>query len=233
MKDILFKKSISKIKKFSFDFPVVQVFDDMIERSVPFYSENLKMCAELIKHLVPKQANIFDVGCSTGNIVSILLELLNKKKFNYIGLDNSFEMLSEATIRYQKYKNIYFKHTNSKNINFEKADAVLLNYTLQFIDISDRSLLLKKIFHDLNPKGILILSEKIVSQNPLFEKLHINFKKKKGYSQLEISQKREALDKVLSPLSLEENINNLREAGFHKIEVFFKWYNFASILAQK
>ena len=233
MKDILFQKSIPEIKKFTFDLPVVQVFDDMVERSVPFYSEILTMSAELLKHFLSSKMTIYDVGCSTGNFASTLLKVFAKKPFYYVGIDNSPEMLLEASARHHEHKNITFKNLNLQKSNFVGANAVCLHYTLQFVDAAERISTLTKIFQALNSDGILILSEKILTKNNAFQQLHLNFKEKKGYSKLEIAQKRESLETVLVPLSLEKNIENLRQAGFEKIEVFFQWYNFASIFAQK
>ncbi len=233
MKDTLFKKPVSKVKKFTFDLPVVQVFDDMIERSVPFYSEVLQMSAELLKHFLLNEMSIYDVGCSTGNFASTLLKVFDTKPFYYVGIDNSPEMLLEASARHHEHKNITFANYNLQDANFINANSVCLHYTLQFVDIAERASILKKIFKALNSNGILILSEKILTKNDIFSQLHLDFKEKTGYSKLEIAQKREALDKVLVPLSLKENINNLHQAGFKRTEVFFQWYNFVSILAQK
>ena len=219
--------------KFVFDGHVVEVFDDMIERSVPLYSEVLKMCAGLIKKIKPQDAVIYDIGCSTCNLFAFLLRVFDGEPFRYVGVDNSLEMLSEAGRRYQSRKNFSLKESSLQEVTFSNADVIVMNYTLQFIPARERSRLLKKLFDALLPGGILIVSEKVLSENDCFEGLHLNYKREKGYSEMEVAQKREALEQVLTPIPLEDNIKNLNTAGFAKTELFFRWFNFVSILAEK
>ncbi|MEK6624185.1 MAG: carboxy-S-adenosyl-L-methionine synthase CmoA, partial [Bdellovibrionota bacterium] len=110
-------------------------------------------------------------------------------------------------------------------------------YTLQFITPKNRLALLKKIVSGLAPKGVLILSEKIINHNShiqkLTTKLYYDFKKRNGYSELEIAQKREALDNILVPWTAERNLMLLKNAGLKNISMLFKWYNFASFIGYK
>ena len=237
MKDSLFKKRPRDSGKFTFNEEVVEVFDDMISRSVPFYSEVMRMCAELIRYFYQPVTNIYDLGCSTGNLIPLLLYEFKETPFKYVGVDSSPEMLHKAKDRYKK------KHTHLSPFSFEKnkiqniaiknASVVVMNYTLQFIPPLERKKLLKNIFDSLSPNGVLLLSEKLIPENKVFYDFHIQFKKREGYSDIEIFRKKEALENVLQPLTLDENILQLKEVGFHKVEFFFRWYNFVSLLVIK
>jgi tRNA (cmo5U34)-methyltransferase len=109
--------------------------------------------------------------------------------------------------------------------------------TLQFLRPLYRNKLIDSIFRGLNENGCLILVEKVVGEDTLLNRLYIKYyyemKKKKGYSELEISQKREALENVLIPYRLLENREMLLDCGFRYCDVFFKWYNFCGMVAIK
>lgn len=279
-KDNLFShKKISKKAKFCFDERVASVFDDMLERSIPYYKDNLALCVDFItqhiaqyttqnlaqkplkntsqnslkntsqnlsqKHLQTKnQANarIYDIGCSTGNT---LLELASRLKASgvkakLIGIDNSSAMIENATLKAKAYgASICFVCADCNEVEYKKARCFIANYTLQFIRPPKRVAFLKKIYDALESGGVLILSEKMTSQNAMLDAQMIEhyhrYKAKNGYTKTEISTKREALENVLVPYSLQENIALLCEAGFciNDIEVLFKWVNFGTIIAQK
>ena len=271
-KDNLFShKKISKKTKFCFDERVASVFDDMLERSIPYYKDNLALCVDFItqhivqyatqnlaqkplkntsqnlsqKHLPTKNqtnARIYDIGCSTGNT---LLELASRLKASgvkakLIGIDNSNAMIENATLKAKAYgADICFVCADCNEVEYKKAHCFIANYTLQFIRPPKRVAFLKKIYNSLESGGVLILSEKMTSQNAMLDAQMIEhyhrYKAKNGYTKTEISAKREALENVLVPYSLQENIALLCEAGFciNDIEVLFKWVNFGTIIAQK
>lgn len=259
-KDNLFShKKISKKAKFCFDERVASVFDDMLERSIPYYKDNLSLCVDFItqhitqyatqnlsqKHLQTKnQANarIYDIGCSTGNA---LLELASRLKASgvkakLVGIDNSSAMIENATLKAKAYgADICFVCADCNEVEYKKAHCFIANYTLQFIRPPKRVAFLKKIYDALESGGFLILSEKMTSPNAMLDAQMIEhyhrYKAKNGYTKTEINTKREALENVLVPYSLQENIALLREAGFciNDIEVLFKWVNFGTIIAQK
>lgn len=185
---------------------------------------------------------IYDIGCSTGNT---LLELASRLKASgikakLIGIDNSSAMIENATLKAKAYgADICFVCAECNEVEYKKARCFIANYTLQFIRPLKRVAFLKKIYDALESGGILILSEKMTSPNAMLDAQMIEhyhrYKAKNGYTKTEISAKREALENVLVPYSLQENIALLCEAGFciNDIEVLFKWVNFGTIIAQK
>ena len=235
MKDNIYNNKLEKIPSFYFGHEVANVFDDMIYRSVPFYKEILKQCASFSKIFYKEEKIIYDLGCSTGSFINELIENFSDQKFNYIGVDNSKEMLEKAYIKFpkEKFPNVHFIEDDVSKIKYENSSIILSNYLMQFIQPKLRNQVIQNIYNDLEVGGVFLMSEKILSANEEFITLHHNFKKEMGYSDLEIYQKREALKNVLIPYSIDTYIKLLKDIGFKKVETFFQWYNFASFIAKK
>ncbi len=229
------------IKDFSFNSEVASVFDDMVSRSVPYYDEMQRMVGELAKDYAKSNSNIYDIGCSTGTTISLLDNVIGEKDIKFIGIDNSQEMLAKAETKLEKLnlKNNYeFKVQDiNKEIYLENASVVTMLLTLQFVRPLNRESIMKKIYEGLNKDGCLMMIEKVTSEDTTFNRLFIehyyDFKRNNGYSEIEISKKREALENVLIPYRMEENFDLLKLVGFKRIEVFFRWYNFCAIIAVK
>jgi tRNA (cmo5U34)-methyltransferase len=233
-KDTLFKKEIQK--QFEFDDEVANVFDDMIDRSVPFYKENLNLSINIIKNYLKDKDKILDLGSSTGTFLINLAKI--NKTLNLIGIDNSSAMIKKAKTKAKAFGvNINFIEADFINYDFKKQNLISANYTIQFVRPIKREKLISKIYNSLEENGIFLMSEKLISEDKKLNKILIdeyyNYKKQKGYSEYEISKKREALENVLIPYSEEENKEMLKNAGFKHIETIFRWCNFATFLAFK
>ncbi len=236
-KDNIFK--VDKIESdFQFNREVANIFDDMLNRSIPFYREVIESIGEILSKTMPEKPVIYDLGCSTGNTLIYLASVLKEKKPKLIGIDNSPDMVEKAKEKAKAYnKEIEFIVSDIEKMSIKNADAVIMNYTLQFVRPLKRQAITEKIYKSLNRNGIFILSEKVVFEHPKlnrdFVDIYYNFKKKQGYSELEIAKKREALENVLIPFTIKENIELLKNSGFSYITTFFQWINFASFLAIK
>ena len=234
MKDEIFKQKPQK--QFEFDEKVASVFDDMISRSVPFYKENLKLIVALVAKLAPQNASICDLGCSTA---SLLLEFWRQNaNFKLSGIDNSAAMIENARNKSVAFgAKIDFYQSDLSEFGFFKSDIFIANYTLQFIRPPQRQALVRKIYENLRENGFFIMSEKILFEDALLAnkiiEIYADFKQTQGYTRLEIAKKREALENVLVPYTSKENIAMLENAGFKRIESFFKWANFESFIAFK
>ncbi len=225
---------------FRFTDQVAEVFDDMLNRSVPNYRQVIDMTAQLLGSLLAPGDRVYDLGCSTGTTLLELARKLAHLELNFIGVDSSASMINKALLKaeiYSKKERIRFIEADISDIELERAGAVILNYTLQFVRPMQRVDFLTKIQGQLPPGGILILSEKVISHDPSLNRNFIdyyhNFKRDQGYSEIEITKKREALENVLIPFSIEEDKKLLLEAGFSKVETFSQWFNFASFVAIK
>ena len=238
--DKLFMTYQNKIQQFQFDGAVASVFSDMIKRSVPGYENIISMIGLFTQAHAQDDTHCYDLGCSLGASTLAILANLDNKNAHVIGIDNSSAMTERcsSTLK-QLYNPNKFKICceDVQNTSLENASVVVLNFTLQFIDKSERNVLIQKIYDALVPGGVLILSEKIQFDDPqknqLFTELHHGFKKAQGYSDLEISQKRTALENTLVPESANQHLSRLKKAGFTQTDLWFQCLNFASFFAIK
>ena len=236
-KDNIYLAEIDPVPPFEFNEEVVRVFSDMIRRSVPLYGEIIRRQAELAARFYQPGTRIYDLGCSNGNLGLVLLEVMQDRPFEMLAVDNSAAMLEAYKERLERKKEtrIQLLQADMEDVKMQNASVVILNLTLQFLAPSFRDALLAKIHGALRTGGVLLLTEKVVHQekelSQLQQAFYYGFKMEQGYSQLEISQKREALENVLIPETLEEHLDRLERSGFGKTDIWLKWFNFASLLA--
>lgn len=237
-KDEVFNKEMEFIPDFSFGNGVAAVFDDMLDRSVPFYQEIQRMIMEMAADFAVEGTNVYDLGCSTGTTLLNLHQCV-PDSVKIIGVDNSEAMLEKCRLKLQDQARDFELCCTDLNdgIHIENASVVCMVLTLQFIRPLYRNKLVDSVYRGLNENGCLFLVEKVVGDDTILNRHYINYyydmKKKKGYSDLEISQKREALENVLIPYRLMENREMLLDCGFSYCDVFFKWYNFCGMVAIK
>ncbi|MCK5897676.1 MAG: carboxy-S-adenosyl-L-methionine synthase CmoA [Methylococcales bacterium] len=239
-KDKVFDGKILKTEDFKFDSTVANVFDDMVNRSVPFYGEMQRMMAEQAADYAKIGTDVYDLGCATGTTL-IGINTAVDKSIRFIGLDDSPKMLEKCRkkLTKAKFKRPFELRTVDLNkaVDISNASVVILCLTLQFVRPIYRERLLNNIYKGLNKGGALILIEKILAEdatsNRDFIKYYYNHKRRNQYSEMEISQKREALENILIPYKLSENMTLLEKTGFDHCEVFFKWYNFSGLIAVK
>lgn len=238
-KDTIFQNRHS-VNDFQFSAKVAEVFDDMLNRSVPCYRQLIGMTGQILTEFLDDGDQIYDLGCSTGTTMLELCRSLSNLDLHFVGVDNSPAMITKASLKaevYSKKDRLQFIEKNILKTELDTAGAVLLNYTLQFIRPLERQTLLEKVYRALRPGGVLIVSEKVLSSDPLLNRtyihLYLEFKRSQGYSEIEIANKREALENVLVPFSNEENMHLLKNAGFATVESFFQWFNFISYIAIK
>ncbi len=239
-KDRIFAEKIETPEPFRFNREIADVFDDMLNRSVPLYAESIRRQAEIASDYYQDKSCIYDLGCSNGNLGLKILKQMKTRKVNLIGVDSSIPMIEKYAERLKDLPDlppVRLVCGLLEDIKIRNAAVVLINLTLQFIDPQKRDLVLTRVFHGLNPGGILLLTEKTIHSKQEIDDLQIRFYKKykleNGYSELEISQKREALEKVLCPDTIETHEKRLKRAGFKIIDVWLKWFNFASFIAIK
>ena len=240
--DKVFAAPLARVDDFTFNKEVAAVFDDMVDRSVPFYQEIQRMVAELATDFAQPGTNVYDLGCSTcASFLQIDRVMPADAGVRFVGVDDSTQMLDKARAKLAavNFKRPFELETADLNTGVEinNASVVMLVLTLQFIRPLYRERLIKSIWKGLGDNGCLIVVEKVLGENSTFNRLFIKhyyeMKRRNGYSELEISQKREALENVLVPYRLEENKELLKAAGFRHVDTFFKWYNFCGMIALK
>jgi len=238
--DRIYRNYQENTQEFQFDQSVADVFSDMIKRSVPGYEYIVEMIGVFTQVHAQNNTHCYDLGCSLGASTLSILQNLNGQSCTVIGVDNSPAMTEQCLKNLAKLKleNDYkIVCDDILNIDFKPASIIVLNFTLQFIPLEYRDELIKKLYQALTPGGILILSEKLLfedeEKNHLFTDIHHAFKKTQGYSDLEIAQKRNALENVLIPEKKEKHLQRLKNAGFEQSELWFQCLNFSSFLAIK
>lgn len=239
-KDKIFDDPRPAIGDFKFDRSVATVFDDMVTRSVPYYVEIQRMLVEMVRDFAVPDSAVYDLGCSTGTTLINLHPYLDPR-IRFVGIDNSAEMLEKCRAKLKEHGVDRPLELQCGDLNegvvVEDASVAMLIFTLQFIRPLRRDRLIADIFKGLRPQGCLLLAEKVLGEESLFNRLFIKYyydmKRRNGYSENEISQKREALENVLIPYKLLENREMLLAAGFRYVDVFFKWYNFCGLVAVK
>lgn len=239
--DDIYAKPQGQVVDFKFDDSVVNVFPDMIQRSVPGYSTIVAMIGMLAKRHVADNTQAYDLGCSLGAAaLSMAKNCQTTNAAKIIAVDNSAAMIKrceELLGRDPLRKNISLVQQDIQQTSINNAAMVVLNFTLQFIAIDQRQPLLEKIYQGMNPGGVLVLSEKLKFDNQTmaseFIDMHHAYKAANGYSSMEIAQKRNALENVLLPETLSAHKTRLNNAGFKSVEVWFQCFNFCSILAIK
>lgn len=239
-KDQVFKEQIRKVADFKFGSSVAKVFDDMVNRSVPFYGEMQRMIAEQAADYAQPGSDVYDLGCATGTTL-IGMNTQVAEGIRFIGIDDSPQMLDQCRSKLDQagFNRPYELQVSDLNqdVAINNASVVVLCLTLQFVRPIHRQKLLQCIFDGLNPGGALILVEKVLAEDSHFNRDFINYyysyKRRNHYSDMEIAQKREALENVLIPYKIGENMTLLKEVGFTHADVFFKWYNFAGLIACK
>ncbi len=239
-KDSLYASPLGQISAFTFDETVVKVFPDMIQRSVPGYSTIISAIGLLAARFATENSVCYDLGCSLGAATLAMRQHIMIKNCRIVAVDCSSAMIEQCRRNLSGAidgADIDVLCADIRDIAISNASVVVLNFTLQFIPLADRQAFLATIYRGLLPGGILILSEKLAfddaRQQTLQNDMHHLFKKAQGYSELEISQKRSALENVLIPETLATHQQRLKSAGFASAEVWFQYFNFASMIALK
>ena len=239
-KDQLFAQPLKQLVDFQFDDKVAKVFPDMIKRSVPGYATIINLIGILAQQYAQPNSICYDLGCSLGAATLSLAQNITTDNCRIIAVDNSEAMVRQCKVNIERATNnvpINLVCSDLKDVKIENASMVILNFTLQFIQPANRLELLSKIAGGMLPGGLLVLSEKVRFENSeqqaLLTELHHAFKKANGYSELEISQKRTALENVLIPETIEIHKQRLNDAGFSQSLLWFQCFNFCSFVAIK
>lgn len=242
-RDQVFQSAEARGSDFRFDAQVAEVFDDMMVRSIPFYSEQQHMIKEMAKRFWIPGTNIYDLGCATGTtLINLCSDIRGPAQF--IGYDSSSAMLERAKQKIKEHGmesrlELRLGDLNGRlsELELHNASVVAICWTLQFIRPLQRDKLIQWIYQGLVDEGVLIVTEKILTNsshmNRFFIDFYYQFKRENGYSPNEITRKREALENVLIPYRIDENLELFKRNGFSIVETFFQWFNFAGFLCVK
>ncbi len=238
--DLIYSTPKTQVKDFAFDAQVVEVFPDMITRSVPGYNTIIDTIGRLSQRFVQKNTLVYDLGCSLGAATIAMRKSINAKNCKIIAVDNSSAMVERCEMHINAFKGdtpIDIVEANIQDVEIDNASMVVLNFTLQFIEKAERQALINSIASGINKGGILVISEKISHGDCVIDEhlinLHHDFKRANGYSELEVAQKRTALENVMRTDTVELHIERLKGAGFSHVSPWFQCFNFISFIAIK
>lgn len=238
--DTLFSRPEAQLGDFRFDERVVKVFPDMIARSVPGYPLITPSIALLARRYAQPNSRIYDLGCSLGAATLAIRRAVQTQGIRIIAVDNSEAMIKRCCQLVAEDNSVIPVDVSLGDIedtDIDNASVVVLNFTLQFLEPKNRQALISRIAEGLRQGGILILSEKIrfsdEGQQNNQTDWHHDFKRAQGYSDLEIAQKRSALENVMKPDTEADHMRRLTEAGFANTYRWFQCFNFASYIAIK
>lgn len=239
-KDTIYASDHGQVADFRFDEQVARVFPDMIKRSVPGYSHIIAMIGVLAEQYAQPDSQLYDLGSSLGAASLAMRHRVHAPGARIIAVDNSQAMLDRSRDFLDSEDlptPVQTLCADITELTLERASFVVLNFTLQFIPLEQRQATLQRIYDGMLPGGALVLSEKLRFDDPVQEQLlgqhHHDFKRANGYSDLEISQKRQAIERVLLPESADDHLNRLRSVGFQVATLWYQSFNFASFLAIK
>ena len=235
-KDNVYASPMTTVGAFRFDENVADVFKDMIERSVPGYGLVLQLIGLLAERYAQENTNVYDLGCSLG-ASTLQLRRHIPASCNAIGVDNSSAMVERCRSnmsRDHSASSCEILEQDIRDTDFTNASIIVLNFTLQFIDDNERQALLNRMYEGLNDGGIILLAEKVrfedEGKQALMTDLHHDFKKLQGYSDLEIAQKRAAIETVLVPNTEDVHVERLKAAGFSTVTRCMHCLNFSAFL---
>jgi len=240
--DKIYSTPLGQVSPFEFNESVVRVFDDMLHRSVPLYQETLLRQAQMAARYHTEGSRIYDLGCSHGNFGITLHQLMPQRAFELVGIDPSAPMLERYQQRLQDIdvaqgQKFTLVQQAAQDVAYASCSVVVANLTLQFVPIAVREQLVQRIYSALQPGGIFLLNEKVEDKEPFLAELerewYYTLKRENGYSELEISQKRDALEDVLVPETCETHVKRLHACGFSYVTTWIKWFNFAGFLCIK
>ncbi|KAA1189177.1 carboxy-S-adenosyl-L-methionine synthase CmoA [Pseudohalioglobus sediminis] len=239
-RDTIYADPLREAGLFTFDDNVARVFPDMIKRSVPGYTTIVAMTGLLAQRYAAPGSNLYDLGCSLGASSLAMRQNLDHRDCRIIGVDNSKAMLERCRTIIETDTHdtpVDLVCADIENIAIDNASVVVLNFTLQFIPLAQRDAVIRHIYKGLRPGGVMVLSEKVTFEDPHLDELNIalhhEFKRANGYSELEIAQKRAAIENVLLPETLATHRERMANAGFSACDVWFQCFNFASMVALK
>ena len=229
-------------RPFRFNQAVADVFPDMLQRSIPGYTASIEAIGSLAARYVTEGSVCYDLGCSLGAATLAMRDGIKSPGCKIVAIDNAPAMVERcreivATGAGDQATPVEVRQADIQDTDISNASMVVMNYTLQFLDVAARTEIIARIFDSLLPGGLFLLSEKVVDEDPHMEELlvdlHHEHKRRNDYSQLEISRKRAALENVLIPEPVTVHRDRLAAAGFAHSAVWLRYFNFVSIVAIK
>ena len=218
--------------KWEFNKEVAECFDRHVKQSVFKYDDFHNNIIKISNFFITNNTNILDVGTSTGEL---LMKLPYNDTCRYIGIDTQEAMINKAQEKLEdKYE---LQVGDILDYKITNCSFIVMMLVLQFIKEKDKQTALQNIYNSLNKGGAFVLVDKVKTSvldiHDMYNDLYYDFKRENGLTDTEIIDKNVSLRGVQKCLTVEENIQLLKEVGFNKIDIFYKNFNFVGIVAIK
>jgi len=213
-------------------------FDDHIQKSIPLYRQGHELVCHYSDFFLKPDSIVYDIGCSTGQFLAKLARRhAQKGELRLIGIDTVADMIGYASHLSAPDPRLSFVLGNALDMQFDHADMIVANYTIQFLPPRVRQTLIDTLYTSLNWGGAFFMFEKVRAPDSRFQdyanQIYIEFKLDNGFSEAEIINKARSIKGVMEPFSSQGNIDMLRRAGFTDIVTIQKYVCFEGFLAIK
>jgi len=226
---------------YEFSFTTIRDFDIHIAQEIRGYETLFTIVTEMADTVIATGTNAYDIGCSTGRFLVTLSERLaaetdkfRRRYVRFIGIEPNDNFA--ASHRDTPDSVTFVQERVTASTRFENASLISSIFTLQFIPIQERQAVIQNIYRGLNPGGVLLLAEKVYSTDPEIDRLlnnsHLDFKREFTDSE-RIFSKDAQLRSIMRPLTLQDNVSLLENAGFDRHECFWRVNNFVALIAVK
>jgi tRNA (cmo5U34)-methyltransferase len=224
-----------------FSFTTIRDFDAHIAREIRGYETLFSIASGLADTVIATGTNVYDLGCSTGRFLVSLAKRIadetdtfRRRYVQFIGIepnDNFADRHRDAPDSVT-----FIRKRVTPSTQFENASLISAIFTLQFIPIHERQPVVRNIYEGLNPGGVFLLAEKVYSSDPEIDRLinnsHLDFKREITDA-AQILENDVRLRSIMRPLTLQENVSLLGNAGFNRCECFWRVNNFVALIAIK
>lgn len=210
----------------NFSFETIKDFDSHISESIPNYDLLFQTVLNVAPFFLQENSSVTDLGCSTGKMLKAI-----PHKGSKIGVDNSVNLLPASDEQHT------FLNQDLATFRFPENNSLVTSiFTLQFLPIRNRAMIIDRVYHSLIPGGAFVWAEKVTSKSGFWEQVqtfsYYDFKRS-SFSSEEILDKEKSLRYIMRPLTTEKNLNILRNAGFADFEMLWKFHNFECWIAVK
>ena len=213
-------------------------FDTHIDQSVRGYSNLWTDVLKFSEYFVEDGTCVVDIGCSTGKLLKSMKEQNDKfaPKCLYKGIEIEEDffpkLIDEDNLKFWKGDVRGFEWVTGA-VNCSLVTSI---FSLQFMPKTNRQQIIDRIYEALVKGGAFIFSEKIFSTDSQLQEMmqfcYYDYKRQ-FYSAEELLDKEVNLRHMMKPLTYQELIEMVQQAGFESVQPFWQNFNFVGIIAIK
>jgi len=202
---------------------VAKEFDTHVRESLPWYDLVSGAVAHTVRHYLPENGVMYDIGASTGNIGKLLDESLTARKAELISIENGAEMAEHFEAQGT------LEIADCTTYDYQPFDVATIFLVLMFLTMEQRQNLIANLIAKCNKGGAIIIVDKIETKanyiGTINRRLTLAGKVATGVSPEQIIAKELSLAGIQRPLQA----NELPDIA----EQFFRFGEFAGWIIEK